>query len=337
MLRIHFTAADLQRISWAACPEPLVETVFSIQLLQQPQADSQQFIRWSSQVRRSIGRSGLLFDLATPDDGTLPDLLIAPAGAATLGEGLEAVRHRPAAQAAADLAVARSLRPDLPRWIADFHHRRPEATSRLARLLGDYHRVAIAPAWSYIEHAVRAASCGAAGDAGAVLGSLHPSVGWEFPVLTVPCHIPHDVDVRLAGRGLLLVPSFFLRAPTARLDNHSEQAPVELYFPVRHCHTAAAGDDCAPDPGLARLLGRSRAAVLTTLASACSTTEAAARAGISAATASHHLSALRAGGLVSTVREHGTARHSLTHLGLRLLYSTPRSAGRPPFPGAPSA
>ncbi|MER5543011.1 winged helix-turn-helix domain-containing protein [Streptomyces sp. NPDC002589] len=162
-----------------------------------------------------------------------------------------------------------------------------------------------------------------------MLNGLHPSISWEFPVLTVLCHLPHDVDLHLAGRGLLLVPALYLRAPTARLDNHNEQAPIELYFPVRHKHAALRDDDPHLDPGLTRLLGRTRAAVLAALTTVRSTSELATRVGISAATVSHHLNALRAGGLITTVREHGTARHNLTHLGLRLLHSSPRTPGQP--------
>ncbi|WP_143094646.1 winged helix-turn-helix domain-containing protein [Streptacidiphilus jiangxiensis] len=302
-----------------------METVLSVQLLQQPQADARPFAGWSARVRRGLGRRERpVFDLATPDDGTVPELLLAPTGARTLADGLTAVRSKPTAQAVSDLAVARSRRPDLPQWVVDVHHRRPAATSRLAALLDTYHRLAIAPTWRRVNDAFRAAFAGAsAAEPERGLGGLHPSVSWDFPTLTVPCHIPHDVDVRLRGRGLVLIPVFFLRVPTARVDNYDERAPVELYIPV-HQRFSAAGGDPYDDPGLTHLLGRTRAAVLTDLTDIRSTTELAARLGISASTASHHLNALREGGLITTVREHGAARHSLTHLGLRLLYRPAR-------------
>ncbi|MDH6580268.1 winged helix-turn-helix domain-containing protein [Kitasatospora sp. MAP5-34] len=330
MLRLHFTAADLQRIRWAAHPEPLMETVFSLQLLQQPQATSEPFARWSAQVRQSIGRRELpLFDLAAADDGAVTELLIAPHGAASLYEGLAALQELPKARMIADLASARSMRPDLPQWITDVHHRRPEATDQFTRMLSGYHRMAIAPAWAYVEHAVRVAVDSAAATPDIMLNGLHPSISWQYPVLSVPCHLPQDVDLDLAGRGLVLVPAFFLRIPTARADNYDDQAPIEVYIPVRHPHAAPDEDDPRPDPGLTRLLGRTRAAVLTTLATARSTTEIATLAGISAATTSHHLNALRAGGLVTTARQHGTARHSLTNLGLRLLSRSTCTLGQP--------
>lgn len=326
MLRIHFTEADVQRIRWVTHPEPLMETVFSLQFLQQPQAYSLPFVRWSSRAREAVGlREQPVFDLVTPDHGTLPEFLVAPTGAASLSDGLEAVRSKPAAEATADLAVTRSLRPDLARWIVDVHHGRPEATNRLARLLGAYHRLAIAPTWQHVQRAVQAVSGGAVATAGSMLNGLHPSISWEFPVLTVPCRIPHNVDFHLVGRGLLLVPVFFLGAPTTRLDNYDEQAPVELFFPVHHEHALLPEDGLHPDLSLTRLLGRTRAAALAALTTVRSTTELATCVGISTATASHHLNALRASGLITTVRPHGTARHSLTYLGQRLISNSTRT------------
>lgn len=328
MLRIHFTTADLQRIRWAAHPEPLMETVLSLQLLQQPQARGRPFARWSAQARRGIGPHGSpLLDLAAPQDGALTELLTAPTGTTSLTDALEAIRDLPQARVIADLTSARSMRADLPQWIVEVHYRQPQATEHLARLLHAYHRQAIAPAWPYLQHTIQATVSSAAATPEAVLSGLHPSISWQFPILTVPCHLPHDVDLHLAGRGLLLVPVFFLRTPTARLDNHDEQAPAEIYFPVRH--STDHQDDTYIDPGLTHLLGRTRATILAALTAVRGTTDLATHLGISAPTASHHLNALRAGGLITTVRQHGTARHSLTHLGLHLLHNTSHTPEEP--------
>lgn len=81
---------------------------------------------------------------------------------------------------------------------------------------------------------------------------------------------------------------------------------------------------------MTHLLGRTRAAVLSSLTRVRSTSEPAARLGISAVTASHHLNALRESGLITTVRPHGATRHSLTHLGLRLLHDSSHTPMGPP-------
>lgn len=76
--------------------------------------------------------------------------------------------------------------------------------------------------------------------------------------------------------------------------------------------------------------------LLGALTAARSTAGLATRLGISAPTAGHHLNALRADGLITTVRHHGTARHSLTHLGL--LHNTSHTPDRPvdAFPHPPA-
>jgi DNA-binding transcriptional ArsR family regulator len=70
---------------------------------------------------------------------------------------------------------------------------------------------------------------------------------------------------------------------------------------------------------LAGLLGHTRAAVLHALRTPHSTTELAARVGTSAPSASQHATALRASGLVQTVRRGRSVHHSLTPLGRGLL------------------
>lgn len=340
VLRIHFTTTDLNRVQWATHPEPLMETILSLQLLQQPEAHSRPFARWSSQVGQALGRrESLLLDLATPDEGTWTELLTSPARATSLEGGLAAVTARPRARAIADLAVARSLRPDLPGWVVDLHHHRSEAIAQFTSLLHTYHRLAIAPAWSHVQHAIHTAYDRAAATPEAALADLHPRISWQYPILTVPCHIPHDVDVHLAGRGLLLIPAFFLRTPTARLDNHDEQAPLELYFPIHHRNDSATEDSHHPEPSLVGLLGRTRATILTALTTSRSTTDLAARVSTSPATTSHHLNALRAANLITTTRHHGGTQHHLTHLGIRLLHAAPHAAGEPvtalPAPASP--
>ena len=66
-------------------------------------------------------------------------------------------------------------------------------------------------------------------------------------------------------------------------------------------------------------MGHTRAAVLEALRTPRSTAELAACAGTSAPSASEHAAALRASGLVQTVRRGRGVNHSLTPLGRSLL------------------
>jgi DNA-binding transcriptional ArsR family regulator len=71
------------------------------------------------------------------------------------------------------------------------------------------------------------------------------------------------------------------------------------------------------DP-LAAVLGRTRSQVLRLLADEHTTTGVARLAGISPASASEHITALRGAGLIATVRDGATAHHRRTSLGTLL-------------------
>lgn len=72
-------------------------------------------------------------------------------------------------------------------------------------------------------------------------------------------------------------------------------------------------------PALARLVGRTRAAVLFAARTRPTTSELARRVGISAASASEHATVLREAGLITTHRHRNTVRHTLTRIGVDLL------------------
>lgn len=72
-------------------------------------------------------------------------------------------------------------------------------------------------------------------------------------------------------------------------------------------------------PRLGALLGRGRAAALLNIGTGCGTTELADRLGVSAGTASVHVTALRNGGLVATHRFGKAVKHVLTPVGSALI------------------
>ena len=80
-----------------------------------------------------------------------------------------------------------------------------------------------------------------------------------------------------------------------------------------------SGDDDERVDHLAALVGRTRAAVLRTLAVSGSTAQLARRTGIAPASASEHTQVLRNAGLVVTDRRRGSTLHTLTPLGHRML------------------
>ena len=126
---------------------------------------------------------------------------------------------------------------------------------------------------------------------------------------------PVDQEMRLDGRGLLLVPSYFCwRYPVTLAD--PDLPPVLVYPAERAQRPAAAPSD---HRALAALLGGTRAAALAAIGDGCSTTELARRIGISAAAASQHATVLRNAGLIASHRQRNTMLHSVTSLGASVL------------------
>lgn len=196
-----------------------------------------------------------------------------------------------------------------------------EAVVHVARAVRAYFATALAPWWGGVRarfDAERVAHARhlADGDLGALLGALHPGLVWRRPVLEVTGPGAADRDVRLDGRGLLVLPSYFCwRRPTLLKD---PALPCVVVYPMTH--ETVLGGGATGLRSLNALLGRTRAGILETVADhGVTTTELAHDTGISPATASHHVGILRKAGLLSTCRAGRAVLHSVTPLGMALL------------------
>jgi DNA-binding transcriptional ArsR family regulator len=225
--------------------------------------------------------------------------------------------------------VARQV---LPRQAYRYVDGKRETLIDLESALRNYHDDALAPYWPQLRahlDADRALRGRIMADGGveALLTSLHPTLKWESPVLQLPC--PSGIDLHLGGRGLLLLPSIFIGSEPLffRHSFNPDDSPVVLY-PAPVNPTTALGLWATPDQGtftaLIALVGRTRAAVLETIADGCITTELASRLGISPASASEHATVLRSAGLVLSQRQRNTVQHTLTPLGVGLLNTRTR-------------
>ncbi|WP_306454836.1 helix-turn-helix transcriptional regulator [Streptomyces sp. WZ.A104] len=209
------------------------------------------------------------------------------------------------------------------------------ARRELAKALRACHRVAVAPYWPQIRIHLASARDGYArtmaedGVEGLLETVCAPLVRWRPPVLEV--HHPHDADIQLRGRGLVIAPTVFSSRQVEVLQNLAdpEQSPV-LALPT----VGGEMNDSAQwlvgesaEGALEDLVGRTRAAVLATVADGCSTTELACRLGISPATASQHASVLRRAALITTRRDGKAVLHTTTRLGAALLAATTHGFG----------
>lgn len=320
VLRIRFGFDDLCNTRIVAGPDPAWEIVASLLRLQTREGHSR-YAEWHTRVRRDIGAARLAPVLResllplTPRGAYFPDFLTPP-GVTGTGDGIDRILHTPARRKRAELE---HLAPPSPAraWIDDLAADRSAAVDRLGHVLHRWFEVALAPQWAAIdaavsaERAVRAAKF-LTGGTGHMLDDLGPTTTWKAPVLSISGY-PEDRELDLGGRGITLIPSYFLwQVPITLAD--PELQPVLVYPALRDPAPAAA-----PERDLAPLLGGTRLAVLRLAGAGATTTELARRAGISPATASHHASVLRSAGLIISRRYGNLMLHSLTGLGTRLL------------------
>ncbi|MGP4049754.1 helix-turn-helix domain-containing protein [Streptomyces sp. 2A115] len=208
-----------------------------------------------------------------------------------------------------------------PSWLRPLADGEPAALENLGQALRGYFHAALTPYWSAVraqieaDRAVRGREM-LRGGADALLSTLGPSLRWRPPHLEA--EYPLDRELRLDGRGLLLVPSVFCwRAPITLTD---PGLPPVLVYPVARTHHWWSPQEADAGPRtLGKLLGHGRAAVLQALEDGCTTSEVARRAGVTPATASEHIRILREAGLTASVRDRNTMLHVLTPLGFSLL------------------
>ncbi|MFB7369106.1 ArsR/SmtB family transcription factor [Streptomyces sp. NPDC056222] len=311
MIRIRFTAEDFARVRFAARAAPVPELNAAFMMMFGG-GDELLHDRWRRRVLRSLPDAvAPLADLVPAGD---PPLFLDVLGE-TLTEGLDLVEAAPSELVRSELERVYAGRPS-PRWIRELHAGGAGARHVLRRAQRAAFEKVVAPVWAQVQdlhraeftrHAVTVAEHGV----GAALPALVPGTRlrdgvWEWAA-------PEPREIPLAGRGLVLLPTF-----------HWTGRPLVQDLPDRPVVvTYAAGPglpltpDAAPgtDDSLATVLGRTRLELLRALADAHTTTTLARRLGISNATASAHASALRGAGLITTTRAGRSVEHRRTALG----------------------
>lgn len=148
----------------------------------------------------------------------------------------------------------------------------------------------------------------------ATLNDLDPKVSWRGGVLRFSITARKELDV--SGTELVLIPSVFIWPRAAvSFDPPAVIYPARGIAEIWRPHPRSSDD-------LARLVGRTRAALLTALADPASTTGLSARTGVPVSSVSEHLAVLRAAGLISARRAGRFLVHQQTALGAALSAST---------------
>jgi DNA-binding transcriptional ArsR family regulator len=320
-------AEDLLQCRFAI--SPLGETADAIRSLTWPAATTGQ-LSWQRQVRAQLPglQIGPLAAILSAR-GYQPDFLSpAPPGPFTeISAELDEVRAIPPSRLAAELARWQARNPAAPTVLRNYPELAGDpAQTRdlLARMLHRAWEVLIEPWWPRLRDVldaditVRARQLAQAGLA-ATLNDLDPRISYHQGILR--CAMTAEEELHAAGTQLVLIPSVFAWPGVG--VNYD---PPAVIYPARG--TAALWQPPAHDPGdLARLIGATRARVLSALAEPASTSGLAARCGLPASTTSEHLAVLRANGLITTTRTGRYLRHQHTPLGIALTPTPPAIPG----------
>lgn len=332
MIRIHLTPADLAHIRIAAHPVPLQELHAALTMLTCPSQAPLLFGRWRSRAARLLPAAAL----------PLRDLVpgrYAPAfldsTAASLGEGLEALRASDPAYVAAQLELAYAAATTAtaaPYWIKDLHRGTRDAWQPVVRAERAAFDALLAPVWPLVQdlhraefarHATAAAHHGIRHALSvAVPGSRLDDGVWELatPTATTTPTISTRREIRAAGRGVLLLPTFHWTGDP--LVSDVPDRPVTVTYPAGPGLPLTPGAATTAENALTEVLGRTRLRILTISGDGLNTSALARRLGLSAATVSVHAAALRAAGLITSVRDGKAVIHYRTALG-SLLLGTP--------------
>jgi DNA-binding transcriptional ArsR family regulator len=198
----------------------------------------------------------------------------------------------------------------------------PQGPERLAEAVRRYWVVAIEPQWRSIRSvldedvAYRAGELTRGGLDG-MLGALHPRVFVDDDVLQIG--LRGSAERSLSGAGMLLMPSVFVW-PNIAFGFTPSGTPRLTYAArgVGRLWDSSELDDSDED-ALGALLGRSRAAILTALGTAHSTTELSVLLGQSKPAVSQHLAVLRRSGLVTSWRSGRSVMYCRTPLATSVI------------------
>jgi hypothetical protein len=319
MLRIHFTYVDLARTRVIHEPDPLWEAALSMHRFQTRQG-RWAYAHWYRDTCRRLRESGqarVLREMLLPlfhRGPYYPDFLNPFESSEGLEAGLEAVLATPPRRVLAELQTLTRI-SGAPPWVPELA--RLDSRRELVQALRDYHDTAVAPYREEIQARIdadRVIRCRALLDGGveALLGGLGPDIRWERPILYVG-HPTVERDLKLGGRGLKLVPSYFCwQTPVPVAD---PAMPPVLVYPLHQQPSPVQ----SPGASLTALLGRTRATVLRAAAAGATTSELARVAGVSASCVSQHTTVLRDAGLITSQRQAASILHTLTPLGASML------------------
>lgn len=317
--RVEFelSPGDIQSVRFGVSPGH--ELAHAVRVLLRPEQHPLQW-GWLREVRGRLPRDSFeLLAAVIGEDGYLPDFLTAaPRWDMTPGSELEALRSAPLEPMRVDFGkmVLRST-GSRRRALREMQDRPARARTMIADAWQDVWDAAIAPVWPQLERllrsdiTVRSRTIAASGISG-MADDLHPNVSWGEGAVRVRLR-KHSEQVDCRGSGLVLVPSVMSSWGCMVLTEPPAQPT--LFYPARGVTAGWTRSATETADALGALLGFARSAILLAASDARTTSQLAQDAGIAVSTASHHLTVLRAAGLIASERAGTRMLHLRTPLG----------------------
>ncbi|MFD9909396.1 DUF5937 family protein [Streptomyces sp. NPDC059063] len=318
---LHFGEADLLRCRFAV--SPLWETQEAVRTLKRPERHGYH-PQWLRRIREtSEGLDLTAVWLLMPSRGHSPDFLGPPplGPAATFDEEIAAVRRADPEAARDDMARALAETPGAAETPAG--RRLLAEPARAVRELADAMEAAwhalLAPHWPRLRalleadvtyHSRRLAEVGL----GALLPELDRRLTWESGTLTARWRGRHERH--LDGQGLVLMPSVFSWPDV--VSGYDPPWQPTLVYPARGIAGLWAAPDEHTPEALVRVVGRTRATLLTCLAEPATTSALAHRLALAPSSVSAQLTALRDAGLLVARRYGHQVLYERTPLGMAL-------------------
>jgi DNA-binding transcriptional ArsR family regulator len=295
------------------------ELVHAVRVMLRPQAAP---LHWGwFRTRRGVpaGDAFRLMALISGVDGYMPDFLSSsPSGEMTPEDELERLREVPDERLRFDLRKmeirsAGARQREIQDLIAD-----PAlARTTIVAAWQQAWETLLAPVWPQVlrllraDIAVRARRSSDAGLA-AMAATLHSTVTWRDEMVQVQLR-HHGETIDCGGTGLVLVPSVMATRGCSVLTEPPAQPTI--FYPAHGISETWHRPASDVLDALTALLGSARARLILELQQPLSTSECATLTGVAASTASHHLTVLRAAGLVDSWRAGPRVLHTRTPLG----------------------
>ncbi|MEU4726139.1 DUF5937 family protein [Nonomuraea dietziae] len=309
-LRMRLGVDDLLRCRFAV--SPLCQTHEALRMLRRPERHG--YHRpWLRRMRAAVAELDLsrMWLFMPPRGGYTPDFLGAPPDvpSASFADELARMRSTDPALARAEMARSLTCTPGAARSPAGRQALADPARTvqELADLTERAWHALLAPHWAGVRALLEAdiayrSGRLAAGGWEALFADLHPDLALTDDTLIHST--PHDFPgaQQADGRGVLMVPSVFVW-PDVISGFAAPWQPTVIY-PARGMGALWQAPAAKAPSALVRLVGRTRAAILSDLEGPSSTTALAHRHGMAPSSVSAHLSVLRDAGLL-TARRHG--------------------------------